>query len=183
MRRHCGPKCENMGSVIDWKEVFQGMLGTFFGDRNVLYVGTSRVVQWLKLCLPMQRARVLSLVGKLRAHKLLNVAKFFFLKNSECVMGGEEHPLFSSTEIFSMLYCSVVTVYTVAKTHWNCTFKICLFVTVNKNKIFKILNLSTIYGLFQRKWNTWVIYLTKCVQVLYVENYKMLMRKIKDLKK
>ena len=94
MRRHCGPKCENMGSVIDWKEVFQGMLETFFGDRNVLYVGTSRVVQWLKLCLPMQRARVLSLVGKLRAHKLLDVAKFFFLKNSECVMGGEEHPLF-----------------------------------------------------------------------------------------
>ena len=183
MRRHCGPKCENMGSVIDWKEVFQGMLETFFGDRNVLYVGTSRVVQWLKLCLPMQRARVLSLVGKLRAHKLLDVAKFFFFKEQWMCHGGWRTSTLSSTEIFSMLYCSVVTVYTVAKTHWNCTFKICLFVAVNKNKIFKILNLSTIYGLFQRKWNTWVIHLTKCVQVLRVENYKMLMRKIKDLNK
>lgn len=45
MRRHCGPKCENMGSIIDWKEIFQGMLETFCGDRNVLYVGTSPVVQ------------------------------------------------------------------------------------------------------------------------------------------
>lgn len=146
-------------------------------------LGTFLVVQWLKLCLPMQRARVLSLVGKLRAHKLLDVAKFFFFKEQWMCHGGWRTSTLSSTEIFSMLYCSVVTVYTVAKTHWNCTFKICLFVAVNKNKIFKILNLSTVYGLFQRKWNTWVIHLTKCVQVLCVENYKMLMRKIKDLNK
>ena len=71
---------------------------------------------------------------------------------------GEEHPLWS-TKIFSVLYCLVVTVYTIAKTHWNSTFKICLTVVINKNKFLKVLNLSTIYGLFQRKWNTWVIYL------------------------
>ena len=32
-------------------------------------VGTSLVGQWLRICLPMQRAQVRALVGGLRSHK------------------------------------------------------------------------------------------------------------------
>ena len=37
--------------------------------------GTSLAVQWLRLCLPMQRAQVGSLVRELRSHVTCSVAK------------------------------------------------------------------------------------------------------------
>jgi len=41
---------------------------------------TSLVVQWLRLCLPVQEAGVQSLVGELRFHMQWGIVKFF-LKN------------------------------------------------------------------------------------------------------
>ena len=42
---------------------------------KIFYSGTSPAVKWLRLCLPMQEARVQSLVGKLRSHMPWGVAK------------------------------------------------------------------------------------------------------------
>ena len=36
--------------------------------RSANFLGTSLVIQWLRLCLPMQRLWVQSLVGELRSH-------------------------------------------------------------------------------------------------------------------
>ena len=57
----------------------------------------------------MQRARVLSLVRKLRAYKLLDVAKkkkLFFKNNSGCVMGVVKniHSLIYKNILYAVLF-------------------------------------------------------------------------------
>ena len=52
------------------QKLFQG----FFSSLKCIW-GTSPVVQWLRLCLPMQDARVRSLVWELRSHMPWGVAK------------------------------------------------------------------------------------------------------------
>ena len=49
--------------------------GPVYHHQAVSYTGTSLMVQWLRLCFPMQGAQVQSLVRELRSHMLNHVAK------------------------------------------------------------------------------------------------------------
>ena len=50
------------------------------------YIRTSRVVQWLRPCLPMKRVWVWSLVGELRSHSPQGAAKRIFVFNKDWVL-------------------------------------------------------------------------------------------------
>ena len=67
-RAYSGSKCSAFGDVVGPPGLSHG-----FSDEEQFKITvrvTSLVVQWLKICFPMQGTRVRSLVGELRSHML-----------------------------------------------------------------------------------------------------------------
>ena len=60
-------------------------------EKKKVYIGTSPMVQWLRLHLPMQGSRVQSLAGELRSYMPSSVAKTkkMYVDYSSTVLRGE----------------------------------------------------------------------------------------------
>ena len=66
-----GEHCLLKGVAIkfkSWVLEFLPSLPWYLGMKSIQVIGTSLLVQWLRICRPMQRTQVQSLLGELRSH-------------------------------------------------------------------------------------------------------------------
>ena len=89
-------------------------------------VGTSLVVQWLRVCLPTQGMKVPSLVGEPRSHMPHN-QKTKNMKNRSSIVADSVKTLQMAhiiKKMFKERHCWLSILYTVV---WSCLFCSCLF--------------------------------------------------------